>query len=50
MRVTEAFSSQQEAEAHMSHAWASMVREGVTSVALTADDEVIYDMELGAAT
>jgi siroheme synthase len=50
VRVTQPFKSQQEAEAYLTDSWASLADEGVKSVRLKSGDEVIYDMELGAAT
>lgn len=49
VRTTGSFSTQQEAEAHLSKTWVSWSDEGITSVTLMADDDVVYDMGLEAA-
>ncbi len=48
MRTTEAFSSQEEAEAWMGSAWSELLDEGAESVSLVEGDEILYDMGLRA--
>jgi hypothetical protein len=49
VRTSGSFSSQDEAEAHLGEAWASWSDEGIASVTLIDDDDVVYDMGLEAA-
>jgi hypothetical protein len=49
VRTSGSFSSQDNAEAHLSERWALWIDEGITSVTLTDDDDVVYDMGLEAA-
>ena len=47
LRATEAFASQEEAEAWMGAEWATLRAEGAESVSLFDGEEVVYDMGLG---
>lgn len=49
IRSTGSFSTREEAEAHLSETWGLWTDEGIASVTLTEDDDVIYDMGLEAA-
>ena len=46
MRVTQSFTSQEEAEAWMGGAWSDLLDEGAESVSLLEGDETIYEMGL----
>ena len=49
LRATEAFDSQDEAEAWMGAQWASLLDEGAETVSLVRGDETLYRMGLREA-